>query len=52
MDEKQQNVTTEETESTGYVPRPKWQVWTARIGLVLFILVIVMYYINIMRGGL
>ena len=35
-----------------YTPRPRWQVWVARIGLVLFILVILMYYINIMRGGM
>ena len=39
-------------EQPGYTPRPRWQVWTARIGLVLFILVILLYYINIMRGGL
>ena len=38
-------------EETGYTPRPAWQVWTARIGLVLFLLVIAMYYINILRGG-
>ena len=44
---------TEETlaEDTGYQPRPAWQVWVARIALVLFILVIAMYYINILRGG-
>lgn len=33
-----------------YVPRPAWQVWGARIALVLFIIVIIMYYINIARG--
>ena len=55
MDEQQQNSTPEEevqTEQTGYIPRPKWQVWLARIGLVLFILMLILYYINIMRGGL
>ena len=52
MDEQQQNVTPEETENTGYVPRPWWQVWGARIGLVLFLIVILLYYINIARGGL
>ena len=51
MDE-QQNITPEEEEGSGYVPRPKWQVWLARICLVLFIMVVIMYYINIMRGGL
>lgn len=49
MDE-QQNVTPEEEEKPGYIPRPKWQVWLARICLVLFIALIAMYYINIMRG--
>ena len=39
-------------ETPGYVPRPAWQVWAARIGLVLFIALIIMYYINIARGGL
>lgn len=34
-----------------YLPRPAWQVWLARICLVLFIALIIMYYINIMRGG-
>lgn len=36
----------------GYVPRPKWQVWGARVLLVLFIALLVYYYINIFRGGL
>lgn len=38
-------------EGSGYQPRPAWQVWAARIGLVLFILVLIMYYINLFRGG-
>ena len=61
MDEQQKNdleleeATTpeqEETESSGYQPRPLWQRIGAWIGLVLFIMVLIMYYINIMRGGL
>ena len=40
-----------ETEETGYVPRPAWQVWAARIGLVVFLIFLVMYYWNIFRGG-
>ena len=47
--------TTEETaqqpENEEYKPRPTWQIWAARIGLVLFIAYVIMYYINIMRGG-
>lgn len=38
-------------ETPKYVPRPMWQVWLARIGLVLFIALIVMYYIHMFRGG-
>ena len=34
-----------------YVPRPKWQVWAARVGLVLFLLVVVYQYLMIVRGG-
>ena len=34
----------------GYVPRPKWQVWGARIGLVVFILFLIMYYAIFFRG--
>lgn len=36
----------------GYVPRPLWQVWGARIGLVLFILFVVWQIMSIARGGL
>lgn len=36
----------------GYVPRPAWQVWGARVGLVIFILFVIYQYIAIARGGL
>ena len=36
----------------GYVPRPVWQVWGARIGLVLFILFVIWLIMSIARGGL
>ena len=36
----------------GYVPRPIWQVWGARIGLVLFILFVIYQIIAIATGGL
>ncbi len=42
----------EEEERNVYVPRPRWQVWLARVCLVLFIAVIIMYYINMLRGGI
>ena len=38
-------------EQEGYVPRPAWQVWGARIALVLFVILIIFYYLNIARGG-
>lgn len=47
--EKDQEFLQEEQE--GYVPRPAWQVWGARIALVLFIILIIFYYLNIARGG-
>ena len=44
---------TEETsaEKPAYTPRPAAQVWLARIGLVLFILVVILYYLQMFRGG-
>ena len=36
----------------GYVPRPMWQVWAARIGLVLFILVVIYQIVSLATGGL
>ena len=47
---KQQNQMQQPSE-VEYTPRPAWQVWAARIGLVLFIIVVILYYINISRGG-
>ena len=35
-----------------YQPRPLWQVWLARIGLIVFLIFIAMYYANIARGGM
>ena len=39
-------------ESTGYVPRPAWQVWLARVALVLFIFIVIGQILRIARGGL
>ena len=41
----------QETPESGYTPRPAWQVWAARIGLVLFIILLVVYYMVYFRGG-
>ena len=35
-----------------YKERPAWQVWAARIGLVLFLIFIAVYHILIARGGM
>ena len=57
MEEERKDIRAEEEapeilfEEPKYVPRPKWQVWAARIGLVLFILLLIFYYLNIARGG-
>ena len=42
----------QESLEQGYVPRPAWQVWAARIGLALFLIVVILYYLNMFRGGL
>ena len=49
--EKQTNETAAE-ENTGYVPRPMWQVWLARVALVLFIIIVIGQILRIARGGL
>jgi len=51
-EERKENTLPEEQEQPVYTPRPKWQVWGARIALALFILLIILYYINVSRGGL
>ena len=40
-----------EQKQEGYVPRPGWQVWSARIGLVLFLVLVAMQVLSIARGG-
>ena len=41
-----------EEKQEGYVPRPAWQVWAARVGVVLFIALVIYQYIRIARGQL
>ena len=47
--ENEQNIPVQEE---GYVPRPRWQVWAARIGVILVVALVIMYYITLARGGL
>ena len=54
MDEQQEKIeeTTPEVEDTPvYIPRPAWQIWHARLGLVLFVGLIILHYINMARGN-
>ena len=37
----------QQMQEESYAPRPLWQVWGARLGLVIFILGLIMYYCNI-----
>lgn len=46
-----ENLENELPEQEGYVPRPAWQVWAARAGLVLFILFVIYQLLQIAGGG-
>ncbi len=41
-----------EQQEEGYTPRPVWQVWMARVGLVLFLLFVVWQLLQIATGGM
>ena len=41
-----------EEKDQGYTPRPAWQVWMARIGLVLFIALVVWEMVRMAAGWL
>ena len=51
MENEEFNEQTPDTPTEAYQERPRWQVWLARIGLVIFILFLIMYYSNLFRGG-
>ena len=42
----------DEVQQAPYVPRPKWQVWAARVAVVVLVVLIILYYITIARGGM
>jgi len=50
MEKQPQEAASEET--AGYVPRPAWQVWCARVALVIFIMIVIGQILRIARGGL
>ena len=41
-----------EQQDQSYEPRPLWQVWCARMGLVLFLIFVVYQLLQIAGGGL
>ena len=43
--------TPETEEKPVYVPRPAYQVWAARVGLVIMIICVALYYWHIASGG-
>ena len=42
----------EKQDPEAYVPRPAWQVWAARVGLVLFILFVIYQILTLAGGGI
>ena len=50
MDEMKENQAPEQ-ENNGYTPRPMWQVWMARVGLVFMILFVIYQLLTIATGG-
>ena len=50
--EQNEQQSAEKKQEEGYVERPAWQVWGARIGLVIFIGFVILQIVEIYRGGL
>lgn len=40
-----------EEEQAVYTPRPKWQIWGARIGVVVMVIAFLLYCYHIANGG-
>ncbi len=51
MEEMRENENPEQEQPQGYTPRPVWQVWAARVGLVIFLLVVAYQVLSIATGG-
>jgi hypothetical protein len=51
MDEMKENRIPGENDQ-GYTPRPLWQVWMARVGLVFMILFVIYQLLSIAMGGI
>ena len=48
----EENEELERQPQESYTPRPGWQVWSARIGLVVMIICVILYYWHIASGGM
>ena len=48
----QETETVENPQANSYAPRPAYQVWAARIGVVIVIIGILLYLYNIATGGI
>ena len=47
-----ENEELEQQPEQGYTPRPAWQVWMARVALVIMLISIALYYWHIASGGM
>ena len=47
-----ENEELEQQPQSGYAPRPWWQVWLARVAVVIMIISIALYYWHIASGGM
>ena len=52
MENERNDLPEEGTPEQGYTPRPAYQVWLARIGLVVFIVLLAAMYFKMFRGGM
>ena len=52
MDNTEMEMQENDLPEESYVPRPAWQVWGARVGLVIFLLFVVLQLLQIAGGGL
>lgn len=51
MENEENKIDTQE-EKKPYQPRPAWQVWGARIGLVVMVIIIILSYLRLASGNL
>ena len=52
MDENKEMDSRELPEEEVFAPRPRWQVWGARVALVIFLILVALQLLQIAGGGL